>query len=281
VPALVEGLEGVCGIASACGHSLAVTQSESVFSCGVALQPEEEDSLCPVIVEGFGEGGRMRRVCAGLPSPAAFAIGEDGEIFSWGNGEDGLLGHGDEKDQPSAKRVEALQGIRVSSVSVGTYHALALAENGLLYVWGKPTTRAALRKQDAEVELLPTPVEALRDVRMGSVAAAHLRSYAVSDTGELLAWGVNYTCFDPLGHGEVTDCPLPKPIESLRGIRVDTVVPGFHHMMALTDDGSVYASGNGQAATSGALGLGEAVSVAGDLVPKPQRVPALRVACVL
>jgi alpha-tubulin suppressor-like RCC1 family protein len=48
-----------------------------------------------------------------------YAIVEDGELFSWGTGEDGLLGHGDTNDQPSPKRVEVLRDVRVSSVACG------------------------------------------------------------------------------------------------------------------------------------------------------------------
>jgi alpha-tubulin suppressor-like RCC1 family protein len=77
----VEGLEGVRGVAAAAEHSLAVTQSGTVFSWGHNDQYGVEDSLRPVIVAGFG-GARMRRVCAG--DRASFAIGEDGELFSWG-----------------------------------------------------------------------------------------------------------------------------------------------------------------------------------------------------
>jgi alpha-tubulin suppressor-like RCC1 family protein len=74
---------------------------------------------------------RVRRVCAGRH--VAFAIGEAGELSSWGLGRIGVLGHGDEQDQPSPKRVEALRGIEVSSFSRAHWHALTLAEDGLVY----------------------------------------------------------------------------------------------------------------------------------------------------
>jgi hypothetical protein len=48
----------------------------------------------------------------------AFAIGEDGELFSCGIGACAFLGHGGAQDQPSPRGVEALRGIRVSGVSV-------------------------------------------------------------------------------------------------------------------------------------------------------------------
>jgi alpha-tubulin suppressor-like RCC1 family protein len=125
--------------------------------------------------------------------------------------------------------------------------------------------------------VLPKPVEALRGGRVGNVAAGNHRNYAVAHTGELLAWGYDGRFrAPPLGHGELEDCPLPKPIESLRGIKVDAVATGQHHTLALADDGSVYAWGNKYAAGSGALGLGPSVIAAEQAVPIPQRIPTLR-----
>jgi alpha-tubulin suppressor-like RCC1 family protein len=124
----------VRSIAASAEHSLAVTQSGAVFSWGSALQPEAEDSLRPIIVEGFG-GARLRQVFAG--GSAAFAVSEDMQVFSWGFGENGTLGHGDWQDQLSPKRIEALRGIQLRSVAVGSYHVLALAAGGVLYAWGE------------------------------------------------------------------------------------------------------------------------------------------------
>jgi alpha-tubulin suppressor-like RCC1 family protein len=115
-PALVAGLDNVRSIAAASHHSLAATQSGAVFSWGAAVQPGAADSLRPRIVDGF-EGVRVRRVYAGRG--AAFATGEAREVFSWGVGGCWRLGHGDTQDQPSPERVEALRGVRVSSIAIG------------------------------------------------------------------------------------------------------------------------------------------------------------------
>jgi alpha-tubulin suppressor-like RCC1 family protein len=272
VPTIVEGLQGVRGIGAAWTHSLALTRSGEVFSWGSALQPGAEDTPRPVIVEGFGENVRVRRVFSGLN--VAYAIGEAGELFSWSFGDPGTLGHGDEQDQPSPKRVEALRGVRVSSVSAAVAHALALAEDGLVYSWSRCAYGAYLGNRNLEFALLPLPVEALRGVRVCSVAAGRCRSFAATDTGELWAWGCDSVTEPLLGHGELVDCRVLKPIASLQGVRVDAVAAGCNHALALTDDGSVYACGVAHTAESGALGLGPLMGAAGRGVPTLQPVPA-------
>jgi alpha-tubulin suppressor-like RCC1 family protein len=226
-PVLVKGLQNVRGIFCAPAHSFAVTEPGAVFQWGVS---RERGSLRPALVEGF-EDVRVCRVCGA--SRVTFAIGEDEELFSWGHGADGLPGHGDAQDQPSPKRVEALRGARVSSVAVGRQHVLALAEDGLVYAWGGNRGTTLLGDPQVERELLPKPVEALRGVRVSSIAVAGYCSCAVAEDGRLWAWGCGGSLHSPLGHAEPTHCPLPKPIEALQGVKVDAVVVGEGHTLAL------------------------------------------------
>jgi alpha-tubulin suppressor-like RCC1 family protein len=283
-PVLVEGLEGVRGIATDCHGdgtspcSFAVIQSGDVFLWGKPFPPEAKDSLRPVIVEGFG-GVRVLCVCPGRSH--AYAISEDWEGFSWGRAAQGLLGHGDTYSQPSPKRVEALRGVRVSDVSVGWFHALALAEDGLVYAWGENLEEALLGDMYVKERELPKPIEALRGVRVTSIVVGEARSYALADTGELWAWGFDGTRECPLGHDEQVNCRLPKPIASLRGVKVDAVAAGGSHTLAMADDGRVYSWGALCAASVGALGLGPSIREAMKTARRPQRIPALRLACCL
>jgi E3 ubiquitin-protein ligase HERC2 len=124
----------------------------------------------------------------------------------------------------------------------------------------------------AERELLPKPIEALRGVRVGSIAAAGKCSYAVADTGVLFAWEFDSDFSTSLGHGEQTPCLLPKPIESLRGVKVDAVTTGGFHTLAQTDDGGVYAWSGSEISEVCALGLGPAVGDEVKEVHTPRRV---------
>jgi alpha-tubulin suppressor-like RCC1 family protein len=131
-----------------------------------------------------------------------------------------------EDEQPSPKRVEALRNVRVSCVSIQKEHGLALTESGLVYACGyinriTPTSDTSCTYR---TEPLPQPVEALRGVRVGVIAQGGERSYAVADTSVLWAWGDDGEdiCV-PLAGGEQLKVPVPKPMESLHGVKVYSV----------------------------------------------------------
>jgi alpha-tubulin suppressor-like RCC1 family protein len=160
-------------------------------------------------------------------------------------------------------------------------HALALAEDGQIYAWGTNRECALLGNSHIERELLPKLVEALRGVRVGSVAVGGLRSYAVTCTGELWAWGIDAVNFPPIGHGKKENCVVPKPMSPLRGVKVDAVSTAHDCTLALADNGRMYAWGGFTAAKSGALGLGSSGRGAWAGVVMPERMSGPRVACGL
>jgi alpha-tubulin suppressor-like RCC1 family protein len=261
-------------IAAAEGYSLAVTHSGGIFHWGdkYILGCNRGSIKRPTLLEGL-EGVRVRRVRTKWA--VAFAIG-DAELFSWGTGANGNV-----QDQFTPKRVETLQVVNVSSVAVGCMHMLALTEDGVVYAWGRNTHRAVLGNPHVDLQLLPEPVPALQGVRVGSISAASLSSYAVAETGELWAWGIHSkgSYGTPLGHGKQAICRVPKPVELLRrrGVKVDAVVAGKTHVLVVADNGRVYAWGGFQAAQAGALGLGMPSQ---EHVPMrtPQLVPVVQVA---
>ena len=66
---------------------------------------------------------------------------KDGELFTWGHGACGKLGHGDDNEQQTPKRIDALDGVKVTMVSCGQYHtAVCTKDDRRMYgkVW---TTR--------------------------------------------------------------------------------------------------------------------------------------------
>ena len=67
---------------------------------------------------------------------ASCSVTAAGELYTWGRGDCGRLGHGDEADQLAPKRVEALQDEWVVAVSPATCHTIAVTRGGGVFGWG-------------------------------------------------------------------------------------------------------------------------------------------------
>lgn len=59
------------------------------------------------------------------------------KVLSWGDGEDGKLGHGDTLTLETPKIIENLLSKRVSYIACGSSHSAAITSDGELYTWGQ------------------------------------------------------------------------------------------------------------------------------------------------
>ena len=103
------------------------------------------------------EGRRVVAVSAGAGHNLALAT--DGSVWSWGNGADGRLGHGDTQNQQLPKKVEAFAGQRVVAVSAGARHCIALTTNGAVFTWGEGEDGCLGHGEDLSDQLLPKKIE--------------------------------------------------------------------------------------------------------------------------
>ena len=85
---------------------------------------------------------------------------EGGGVYTFGQGEDGRLGHGDEENQLAPRRVPAagFNGERVVMVAAGSGHTVALSEVGHVFTWGN-SEDGQLGHNDLETQLAPRHVE--------------------------------------------------------------------------------------------------------------------------
>ena len=111
LPKKIEALAGRRVVAVSAGdlHSLALTADGAVWSWGGVVfgklgHGDGVDQLLPKKIEAFA-GRRVVAVSAGAFH--SLATTADGAVWSWGRGDTGCLGHGDEQDQMLPKKVEA------------------------------------------------------------------------------------------------------------------------------------------------------------------------------
>ena len=191
-------------------------------------------------------------------------ISSEGEIFTFGNGEFGMLGHGSKERASKPRRVEALVGEHAVAAACGWRHTMCLTANGRIYSWGHGGFGQLghgglidfflpLKLQDgsSSVSASPRTTASERGGRRSSISW-HLascgwrHSAAVSEAGHAYTWGDAEHM--QLGHGDRRGSPQPRIVEALAGEVVRQLECGTHHCAAVTRGGHVYTWGSGRSA---------------------------------
>ena len=133
--------------------------------------------------------GDVELIAAGAGFSAATT--RSGGLYTWGNGKDGKLGHGDTRDAYTPRRVEAMDGRRIVSLDLGRSHGAAVDESGKLFAWGRGWS-GQLGTGDKKGRLVPTDVALPPGVKAASVACGGQHTLVVTEDGQLLGAGHIY-----------------------------------------------------------------------------------------
>ncbi|EDV94395.1 GH20910 [Drosophila grimshawi] len=66
----------------------------------------------------------------------AILLNGNGDVYSWGNGLRGQLGHEALGVQETPRLIDALAGIKITHIAAGGWHSAAISAFGDLYTWG-------------------------------------------------------------------------------------------------------------------------------------------------
>lgn len=95
---------------------------------------EESGHMKPVSMEWHADE-EPGDIAAG--NGLCYVVTRLGNIYSWGNGRYGALGHGDEDSTQVPKQILSLLKITIKRIACGYFHAVALSEAGELWSWGR------------------------------------------------------------------------------------------------------------------------------------------------
>ncbi|XP_068190129.1 probable E3 ubiquitin-protein ligase HERC1 isoform X2 [Antennarius striatus] len=185
----------------------------------------------------------MKKVSSSKGSDGhTLAITVEGEVFSWGDGEYGKLGHGNSATQKYPKIIQGpLFSKTVVCVSAGYRHSAAVTSDGELYTWGEGDF-GRLGHSDSQSRNVPTLVKDVSGV--GHVACGSSHTIAVAQDGRCV-WSFGGGDNGKLGHGDTNRVYRPKVIEALHGFIIRKVCAGSQSSLALTSAGQVFAWGCG------------------------------------
>lgn len=77
---------------------------------------------------------RVQKLVLGLEH--ALLVSANWEVFTWGSGRHGQLGHGGLENVLEPLVVEALRGMAMGDVAAGSWHSVSISVAGDLYIWG-------------------------------------------------------------------------------------------------------------------------------------------------
>ena len=147
VPTRVAGLPApVRQVAAGGFHTGIVTEAGDLLMCGrgdygcLGLGDEADRATPTLVARAVFDGeGVLMVACGDWHTVVAT---EGGGVYTFGLGEYGRLGHGDESNQLAPRRVPAagFNGERIVMVAGGGGHTVALSEAGHVFTWGKAST---------------------------------------------------------------------------------------------------------------------------------------------
>jgi alpha-tubulin suppressor-like RCC1 family protein len=168
LPRLLQDLssKGVVSVSADRRHAACVTKAGEVFTWGngeggILGHGDEIDQHTPKRVEAL-VGVKTTLVSCGKFQTAICT--EDGRICTFGEGEYGQLGHGDQENKTSPALVHALVGKHITQVQCGDYHTMALTSSGYVFIWGLVGEDGALgHDHNSNFFSFPFLVEGLRE----------------------------------------------------------------------------------------------------------------------
>ncbi|XP_067014557.1 RCC1 and BTB domain-containing protein 1 isoform X2 [Anabrus simplex] len=207
----------------------------------------------------------------------AIVVTKDDEVFAIGSNAAGCLGLGDLNSTLEPRKVEGLCQKKVKGFAYGSGpHVIAFTEAGELYSWGH-NGYCELGNGSSNQCLAPILVQnALSTKHIIEVACGSHHSLALTDEGEVFAWGQN-NC-GQVGSGVSTNQSAPRRVNSgISTKRCVSIACGQTSSMAVTDAGEVYGwgyNGNGQ------LGLGNNINqMSPNRVATLQGVVVTKIVC--
>ncbi|KAK8470818.1 hypothetical protein PHAVU_003G066900 [Phaseolus vulgaris] len=268
-PKLVDTLAGMNIESVACGeyHTCAVTYSGDLYTwgdgahnSGMLGHGNEATHWIPKKISGNLEGLRVSYVSCG-PWHTAI-VTSAGQLFTFGDGTFGALGHGNHCSATIPQEVEILRGFRTTKVACGVWHTAAVVEainesvesstrssSGRLFTWGDGD-KGQLGHADREPRLVPECVIALSTENISQVACGHSLTIALTTSGHV--YTIGSTAYGQLGC-PASDGKVPTCVKIADSF-VEDIACGSYHVAVLTSKAEVYTWGKG---LNGQLGHGD------------------------
>jgi len=243
-PCPVKALSENRVVEVACGsrHTVCIDVDNNVHTwgdkengvCGHGSNNADGHQTVPLLIDSLRDA-QVKIVHIAACGFHTLAASKEGQVFSWGEGKFGRLGHGNEENKFVPTLIEGLAEYNITHVAAGGFHSAAISDSGLLFTWGGGE-HGQLGIGDKTNRHVPSLVESLKNEILLQAALGWSHSVALSDKGVVYSWGNGD--HGKLGHKDCAKVSFPRPIETLNGKRVCRIGSYNEHTVALSSSDS-------------------------------------------
>jgi len=205
-------------------------------------------------------------------------ITKNGDLYTFGTGSWGVLGHGNEKsftpDNPQKVDYFTNKNIQVKDCKLGEYHSVVLTKNGEVYTWGYGGKEGyfswlvsqevgALGHGNRKPYFIPKKVQFFDDIeaKVTQISAGLYHTVALTSEGDVYTWGRGQ--YGVLGNGSNQYTLTPELNEDFmmlkeEGINVVKIDSADDYSAILMDNGEVYVFGKND---RGQLGIDAGIGI--------------------
>ncbi|XP_063870705.1 X-linked retinitis pigmentosa GTPase regulator-like isoform X2 [Scylla paramamosain] len=243
-PSCVKSIKPEKVVHIGCGrsHTIAACFSGAVYAWGhngdgQLGTGDHVDHLSPVQIL------KLEAPAAGVAAGSSHSIvlTEDGELYVWGNNNEGQLGL-----DVGEQLIPALVTLPepVVNVACGYYHNIAISGSGQAFTWGE-SDHGKLGLTDGLLAFHRHPQEVILPEKVVQVAAGSAHTLFLTENGVIYSCGLGSS--GELGqNGGELECWLPKPLMETDGKLVVAIAAGANHSSAITADGFLLTWGCGR-----------------------------------
>ncbi|KAG2822014.1 hypothetical protein PC116_g10639 [Phytophthora cactorum] len=200
-------------------HTFAVTDKGEMMAFGATYNTSDHSSLARSIAKL-----RVTQITCGAMH--AGLVTSDGQAYTWGSGDGGRLGHGDNTSYVNPTLVEALKTDIIVELACACWHTVAvvlippLLKGGVVYTWGSGRL-GQLAQGGKQISTLPGLVTDFLTTHalIKKVCAGMYHNVALSVDDEVFTWGSNMNgCLgrpEELGELEENFCAVPGRVEGM------------------------------------------------------------------